>query len=239
MQVGNSGGPRKKKKKWSPRQPANGRCEKNEEKKEWLSFLVGSGIFLVVLGSVFQYLTSNVSLEFIQPVGRAYEFQLKNNTPSDRVVQSFRVDLPQEQMVISKLTEDVYVKMDEEGKVILPGGNKTYVPAAEFKELDGQVVSANSSLKFRIPPLMSRSSMSTEALIVDVRYETRPSRHVLACIENILDFAGIHLGRQNVRYLVIENYWTISRSTSINEALRVYCRDKEEGSSSFCSEQQR
>lgn len=122
-----------------------------------LIFLAGSGILVALLGAAYQHYAGNVSLEFVQAVGRAYEFQLKNDTPSDRTIKTFRVDPPRVQTVIYKATEDVYANIDAQGRVTLPGGNISYVPAAEFKELDGQKLLANSSLRFRVPPLSSRS----------------------------------------------------------------------------------
>jgi hypothetical protein len=111
--------------------------------------------------------------------------------------------------------------------VILPGGNISYVPAAEFKELDGQKISANSSTKFRVPPLSSRSWMEPEASIVDIRLETAPTHPALQAIEALLVATGIRSSERTVRYLVLGNYWVISQSTSLKEAIRVACRDDE------------
>jgi len=191
------------------------------------AFFVSSGIFLALLASAYQYFAGNISLEFVQAIGRAYEFQLKNDTPSDRIVKFFRVDPPHVQKVVYRITEDIYANVDDQGRVTLPGGNVSYVPAAEFKELDGQKLSANSVLKFRIPPLSSRSWMAPEATIVDVRYELESSNFFLSSIETLLDAAGIRPHARTVRYLVVENYWTISHSTSIDEALHIFCRDNE------------
>ncbi|MFA4102481.1 hypothetical protein OQJ40_10060 [Serratia nevei] len=129
--------------------------------------------------------------------------------------------------MIYKVTEDVYATRDEKGQITLPGGNQSYVPAAEFKELDGQRLSANASFKFRVPPLSNRTWMAPEAAIVDIRYEIDSSNPVLAAIEGIFDVLGFHSRQHTVRYLVIENYWTPSRSNSLNEAIRIFCRDSD------------
>lgn len=201
-----------------------------------LTFLAGSGILVALLAVSYQYYAGNVSLEFVQPVGRGYEFQFKNDTPSDRTVKTFRVDPPSPQKIVYKITEDVYADVDGRGQVTLPGGNISYVPAAEFKELDGQRLSANSSLKFRVPPLSSRSWMAPEATIVDVRFELESANPALAAIEKLLDTIGLHSRTRTIRYLVIENYWAVSYSASLGEAIRVFCRDNDSmAKSSICA----
>lgn len=166
-------------------------------------------------------------MEYVRPIGNAYEFELRNDSPADRTVRFFHIDPPRTQSVIYKVTEDVYANVNSQGQVTLPGGNVSYVPAAEFRELDGQKVSAHSSLKFRVPPLSSRSWMEPEAAIVDVRYEVVPSNPVLSTAEDLLGVIGIRPHIHRVRYLVIDNYWTRTSSASIDEAIRVFCRDNE------------
>ncbi|HGE8412475.1 TPA: hypothetical protein ACGD7S_005096, partial [Serratia marcescens] len=92
---------------------------------------------------------------------------------------------------------------------------------------DGQRLSANSSFKFRVPPLSNRTWMAPEAAIVDIRYEIDSSNPVLAAIESVFNVLGLHSRQHTVRYLVIENYWTPSRSNSLNEAIRIFCRDSD------------
>ncbi|BEN34673.1 hypothetical protein SMKC041_13050 [Serratia marcescens] len=218
----------RKKKGNAPRPKTGPVKEKSNNRLAKVSaFLVGSGILVAILGAAYQYFAGSVSLAFVQSVGRAYEFQLTNDTPSDRTVKSFRIIPPDVQQVIYKVTEDVYATRDEKGQITLPGGNQSYVPAAEFKELDGQRLSANSSFKFRVPPLSNRTWMAPEAAIVDIRYEIDSSNPLLAAIEGIFNVLGFHSRQHTVRYLVIENYWTPSRSNSLNEAIRIFCRDSD------------
>lgn len=74
------------------------------------------------------------------------------------------------------------------------------------------------------------------ATIVDVNVETRSANGLLSSVENLLDRTGLRSRQRTVRFLVIGNYWTPSRSTSVDEALRVYCRDNQGGTrSDFCS----
>ena len=137
-------------------------------------------------------------------------------------MKSFRIDPPRRQNVIYSVTEDVYAENEGQRNVRLHGGNLIYVPAAEYKELDGQILLANSSLKFRVPPLADRTWLKTDAAIVDVHYELEPTNKVLS----LLNAIGIKNKVENFRYLVISNYWTsVSPSVSINEAIRIFCRD--------------
>lgn len=189
--------------------------------------LIASGLLAALLGAAYQYFAGDVQLEFLQPVGRAYEFQLRNGTPSDRRVVSFRIQAPLPQNVVYKVTEDVHATVDEQGRVSLRGGNVSYVPAAEFRELDGQIVEANASVKFRVPPLSSRSWMAPEAAIVVAHYETASANALLSTVEKVLAASGFRPGVKTVRYIVIENYWAVTHSTAIDEAIRVYCRDND------------
>lgn len=199
--------------------------------KRWSSLLVsfqwlgGTGILLALLTVAYQYFFGNVSLEYLQSLSRGYEFQIKNDTPSDRVVKIFRVVPPSAQQVVYKITQNVYGEENDKGEATLPGGNISYVPAAEFNELDGQILLASSTTKFRIPPLSSRPWMEPEATIVDIKYELVPNNRVLLEFEDLLNATGLRSAERSVRYLVVGNYWTLSHSESLGEALRVACRD--------------
>ena len=141
---------------------------------------------MAILGATYQYFAGSVSLAFVQSVGRAYEFQLTNDTPSDRTVTSFRI-IPRRPASDLQSHRGCVCHPRRKGQITLPGGNQSYVPAAEFKELDGQRLSANASFKFRVPPLSNRTWMAPEAAIVDIRYEIDSSNPVLAAIEGIFD----------------------------------------------------
>ncbi len=202
--------------------------------KKLFMFLIASGILLALLKVAYQYFAGNISLEFVQAIGKAYEFQLKNDTPADFTVKSFRIEPPRKQDVVYTITEDVYANIDDHGRISLP---EIYVPAAEFKDIDGQRLQANSSLKFRVPPLSSRTWAAPEAAIVEVHYELEPANLVLSTIEKLLNTVGTNFRARSIRYLVIDNYWTISPSTSINEAIHIFCRDNESmAKSSICED---
>ena len=234
---------RKRKKIQPRRSPAKGNNkrsglgEKTNRPARLLAFLAGSGVLLVVLTGAYQYFAGNVSLEYVQAVGRAYEFELRNDTPSDKKIVYFRVDPPTNQQVVYETTRDIYARVGSDGQVTLPGGNVSYVPAAEFEELDGQKLDANSSIKFRIPPLSSQPWMEPNATIVDVRYQLESENILLLGLERTLAIFSFRPREYSMRYLVIDNYWTSSRSESLDEAIRVYCRENSEAATTnICNE---
>ncbi|KXK43108.1 MAG: hypothetical protein JNIBNLAF_00590 [Nitrosomonas europaea] len=200
---------------------------------QWFSV---TGFLVAAFTVTYQHFFGNISLEFVRSLARGYEFQLKNDTPSDRLVKMFRVEPPTNQEVLYKTTQSIYAEVTETGRIILPSSNISYVPAAEFKELDGQRLPANSSSKFRIPPLSSNSWMEPEAAIVDIRYEIEPTNSLLLALELILNAVGVREAERSERYVVINNYWVASQSEPLREAIRIACRD--EGSlakSSVCA----
>lgn len=198
------------------------------------SFIAGSGFLLAILTIAYQYFSGNVSLEYIQPIGRAYEFRLNNDTPSDKVVVRFRVSPPGNQQVMYETTKDVYLPLNSDGQAIPP---VTYVPAAEFEELDGRIISANSSFKFRVPPLSNLPWMKPNAAIVNVQYQLESSNWLLRLFERALGHIGLGSNKYDSKYLVIDNYWIPSHSESIDEAVRVYCRENSDvASTKLCAE---
>lgn len=184
-----------------------------------------AGFIVTAIGLMYQHFVGNIQLEFVQSLSRGYEFQIKNDTPSDRLIKRFRIYAPLPQQVLYKTTRDVYAERNAKGEIVLPRGNTGYVPATEFKELDGQKIPANSSIRFRIPPLSSSSWMEPEASIIDIHYEVEATHPILLPFERLLNVTGIRSEERTVRYLVLDNYWMVSQSSSLNEAIRIACRD--------------
>lgn len=191
-----------------------------------ITWLASAGFLVAATTPAYQHFFGNVSVEFVQSLQRGYEFQLKNDTPSDRVVKKFRVMPPSEQQIIYKITKDIYGELDAVNNTVsLPGGNIIEVPAARYKELDGRRVAANTSTKFRIPPLSDRTWAEPEASIIDLRLEIEPANAMLASIEKLLTVIGLHDKERTFRYLVINNYWVLASSSSVHEAIAVACRE--------------
>ncbi len=201
-------------------------------------WIVASGLLVLILTTSYHFLSGDISLEFVKPLDSGYEFKLKNDTPSDDIVKKFRIIFPHQSVIVTT-TRDVYATLDAHGHITLPGGNSSYVPASEFRELDGRLLPANSSINFRIPPLSSRSWMQPDAMIVQIAFQTTPKHDLLAYLNSALNVIGLHSKETTIRYLVVSNYWTVTQSSSTKEAIRIACRDNDSlAKLNICSGQQ-
>lgn len=189
------------------------------------TWLGSTGLILAALTAWFTYLARDVELGFSKNLTLGYELQLKNTGPADQVVEKFRVLPPTGQQVIYKITEDVSGTFHPDGTVSLPGGNKMYVPAAEFKELDGKEIPAQSTLKFRVPPLADRSWVQPEAALVDIEYFVISKNPFLYRVESALRLVGLSSGQKKASFLVINNYWSPVQPGSIKSAIAQACRE--------------
>ncbi|WP_313620939.1 hypothetical protein [Pantoea septica] len=187
-------------------------------------WLAATGILAFIGGFTYDFLTGDVQVKFIKPSGRGYEFKLINNSSTDQIIKKFRVSPDLEQEVIFKINKDIYAEVNKSG-VSLPGGNTSYVPAYEYKEMNGYVLNAKSDINFRIPPLVARDYMVPEYVIVYVEYETTSKNVYLEKVESTLkDLHLIDLS-QRKRYFVVDNYWTPIGDGNIINAIKTACRD--------------
>lgn len=149
---------------------------------------------------------------------------MTNTGPTDRVIDKFRVKPPLGQQVMYKVTQDIVATL-KNGKVSIPGGAYSFVPAAEYKDLDGQIVSANSQLKFRLPPLSDRSWLEPEAALIEIEYVSHPNSFVLRGFEKALEFFSVMDSTTTVDFLVLKNYWTPVKTGVLKEAISQACRE--------------
>lgn len=186
---------------------------------------LGSAGFLVLFATTaYKYLDGDVRLEFSKALSSGYEFILHNNGPADQVVEEFRVLVPtKKQDVIYKLTEGIYASVDENG-IELPGG-PVYMPAAEFKEIDGQVIKGNSKIQFRLPPLADRLWLQPVAVLLNIEYTTISRNQILQKIEKLARNIGFKEKKVTVGFLVLNNYWTPVRVGNLQDAITQACRD--------------
>jgi hypothetical protein len=181
--------------------------------------------FLTVIGSfTFDFLTGDVQVQYIKPSGRGYEFKLVNNSSTDQVVEQFRISPDFGQGLLFKINQSVYGEFTENG-VTIPGGNSTYMPAFEYKEMNGYVLQAKSEVNFRVPPLVSRDYMVPESIVVFADYSTKSNNRYMAKLESILAFLHLRDAKKSKKYLVVDNYWTPLGSGSEVNAIKNACRD--------------
>ncbi|WP_162874178.1 hypothetical protein [Pseudomonas viridiflava] len=187
-----------------------------------LSSLGGGGI---VIATSYSFLIGDTQLVYEKPYGRSYVFSLVNDSPADILVEKFKISYP-EQPVIAKTTKDIYVE-SKDGGLVMPGGNISTIPIVEFHELDGEMISARGTHKFRLPPINSRDYLQLEAAIFEITYEVTPKNKLLRHIDRSLKFFALRSREKVTRYIVVDNYWIPTRSKSPYEAIRIACRDND------------
>lgn len=199
----------------------------------WLATI---GVLPIILSFIHGLVTGDVEIEYQKSIGRGYEFKLTNNSPTDQIIEEFRIVPDLSQKFVYTITENVYAKINEKG-VSLPGGNTSYIPAYEYNGLDGQKLSAKSAIAFRIPPLSSRPYMLPDAMVVFIQYKTKSKNIILNKFENLLDYLNIQKREHKKKFLVIENYWTPMGNNDKTTAIQAACRDNDLFSkSSICNE---
>lgn len=190
----------------------------------WLS---ATGVLAFSGSYIVDYFTGDVRLVFVKPVSHGYEFKLENKSSTDQLVESFNVVPDLKQEAVFKIAGDVYGEFTNDG-VYIPGGNKTHVPAYEYKGMNGYVIPAKSAVSFRVPPLVARSYIVPDSMVVFAKYKTRSSSKIISYFEDILSGFWVHAGDKKIRYLVAENYWTPIGDESEANALESACRDDDQ-----------
>ena len=191
-------------------------------------FLMGSGLLLVLLQASFNYINKGVSVSFSKTLNSGYEFKATNSSPIDYRFEKLRIYPDFKQEVVFTLTKDILgeLKIDEDG-VSIPNGNETYIPAYEFKELDGVKIESNHSEAFRIPPLSARDYYKPAAMIVFIEYEVMPTNSFINAFHKKLADFGWEISTTKNKYLVSGDYWTPLSLDSDISALEAACRDTE------------
>ncbi|MDN6864810.1 hypothetical protein [Pseudomonas rhodesiae] len=190
-----------------------------------VQLLSSLGAFGFILATCYSFFVGDVRLVFEKPHGRSYIFSIINDSPADMVIEKFQVSYPS-QPVIAKTTKAIYAE-SREGELTLPGGNISRVPIIEFRELDGETISARDTHKFRLPPTNSRDYLQLEAAIFEISYEVTPKNKLLRLIDGSLKIIALRNTEEVIRYIVIDNYWVPTRSKSSYEAIRIACRDND------------
>lgn len=201
-----------------------------------LMWLAATGLLAFAGQFAFKYFTGEVEARYVEPAGRGYEFRLTNNSSTAQIIEYLKVVPDLEQQFLFKITENVYGSFSENG-VSIPGGSTTYMPAFEFEGMDGYIIPANSSTEFRIPPLVARTYMQPESVVVFVEYRTRSANSVIGWFEELAKGVGIVSSEKRLRFLVAENYWTPIGDGASADAIKTACRDNDRfGKSSVCAE---
>ncbi|VVO75800.1 hypothetical protein [Pseudomonas fluorescens] len=191
------------------------------------------GLFSLAITSTYNFLVGDVTLSFVKPHGRYYDFDLRNDNSVDQLVKRFEVEYPP-QKPIAHSTRTIVAKANDEGGYELPGGNSGWIPVTEFNELNGRILPANKVTPFIMPPTNSKSYLQLDAAVFDITFETEPANATLKAIDGILKALKLRNHVTKQRYLVMDNLWIPTRALSVAEAVRLACRDDDSLSDDLC-----
>lgn len=186
--------------------------------------------------TAYNFLVGDVTLSFVKPHGRYYDFALKNDSSADQIVKLFKVDYPP-QKPIAHSTRTIVAKATDAGGYELPGGNTGWIPVTEFNELNGRILPADEVTPFIMPPTNSKNYLQLDAAVFDITLETEPANATLKFIDDILKALRLRNQVTQQRYLVMDNLWIPTRALSVPEAVRLACRDDDSLSDDLCPAQ--
>ena len=191
------------------------------------------GLFSVALTTTYNFLVEDVTLSFVKPHGRYYDFTLENENSADQVVKRFEVEYPP-QKPIAHSTRTIVARATGAGGYELPGGNSGWIPVTEFHELTGRVLPANKVTPFLMPPTSSKNYLQLDAAVFDITFETEPADAMLKAIDGMVKALKLRNDITKQRYLVMDNLWIPTRALSVAEAVKFACRDDDSLSDDLC-----
>lgn len=190
-----------------------------------LLWFAAIGIFPLALSYTWFAFTGDTELTFIGQTDRGYEFSLENKSSLDATIESLRFKPDLTQPFIFRITgDDLHAVLTPDGAYI-EGGNLTYIPAYEFKELDNAVIQAKSKINFRIPPLIAKEQLQPEAMIVYAKYRVNSFKNISSWLSAWFGITGFGSEETTIKYLVAQNYWTKTNLETVIDALEVACRE--------------
>ncbi|HHQ6594784.1 TPA: hypothetical protein ACSTLU_000999 [Serratia fonticola] len=190
----------------------------------YLLWLAALGILPIIGSFTLNFFIGDVQIKSIQPSGRGYEFTLINNNSTDQIIEKFRISPDFEQNFIFNINKPVFAEITENG-VALPGGNLTYMPAYEYKDMNGYVLPAKSEVKFIIPPIVARNYMMPKSMVVFADYSTKANNIYLRSLESVFSTLKFRDYNKRPKFLITDNYWTpLGRDNEV-DAMKNACRD--------------
>lgn len=188
----------------------------------WL--ITATGVVSVISLKIADFFTGEVQIQEIKPWRRGYEFKLFNDTPTDQIIEKFRIYLADKSKVVFRVDKEINGIFTKNG-VTLPNGNTTSVPIGEFKEIDNVIVNTGKEVNFYVPPLVAVDYVIPEYVVVFVEYSTKSKNEYVAKLESVLVDLGFKDGKKKKKFLVINNHWTPINSDNDINALKLVCRD--------------
>ena len=195
--------------------------------KGLLLWISAPAFVLALITLVYRYVSGGVRVEFSKSLEFGYEFAILNTGLFDQLIEQFHIISPttlKGQTAIARTTQDVLATIDN-GKVVLPGGNTIFSPVGDFRELDGVVISANSKVPFRLPPLTDRSWIQITAILLDIEYSTISQNLFLRQIDKVLRATGISSHNKRISFLFAYDYWMPVQAETVQDAISIVCRE--------------
>jgi hypothetical protein len=200
-----------------------------------LAIAASLGLSSLLLTTIYNFVVGDVTLSFVKPHGRYYDFNLTNDSSAAQIVTRFDVEYPP-QMPIGHVTRTIVSNSTGTGGYELPGGNRSGIPVTEFHELNGTVLPANKITAFLMPPTNSKSYLQLDAAVFDVTLETEPVNATLSAIDGIFKAIKLRNRVTKQRYLVMDNLWIPTRALTVADAVKTACRDDDSLSDYLCPE---
>ena len=115
-------------------------------------FLGSAGFLVYFSGFLSEFLRGETVIAYSQPLGDASELSMTSTWPIDRRNRFLRFSFVGSQQYATK--KDTWVRISEDGSTVFPESpsEREQKPATQFAELDGTLIPARSSIKFRLPP---------------------------------------------------------------------------------------
>ncbi|MEM5458512.1 hypothetical protein VSR69_27210 [Paraburkholderia phytofirmans] len=170
------------------------------------------------------FLQGQVIVSFSKSLASGYEFTVLNDSQVSQTIESLRVMPKLGSTVVAVTTSKMYLRETSDGAE-LPYGNTSMVPAADFRDMDGQILRPQQRITFRVPPLVDWDKLKPEASLVDVTYQTEPTNFLLSLTARLAEGLTLMKLRFTNTYLVINDYWTPTNSSDTKAALAHACSE--------------
>lgn len=168
------------------------------------------------------FLQGQVIVSFSKSLPSGYEFTALNDSQVSQTIESLRIMPKRGSKAVFVTTSKTYLRETSDGAK-LPYGNTSMVPAADFRDMDGQILRPQQRITFRVPPLVDWDKLKPEASLVDVTYQTEPTNFLLSWTAKLAEGLTLMKLRFTNSYLVINDYWTPTNSSDTKAALAHAC----------------
>ena len=170
------------------------------------------------------FLQGQVIVSFSKSLSSGYEFTAENDSSISQTIESLRIMPKLGSQAIFVTTSETYLRETSRGAT-LPYRNTSMVSAADFRDMDGQILRPKQRITFRVPPLVDWNKLKPEASLVDIKYQSEPTNILLRWTAKLAEALTLMKLRFTNTYLVINDYWTPTNSSDTKAALTHACSE--------------